>query len=146
MDELKKAYIAGFFDGEGCVQLCKYRHPKTRGHLSYYLRVVIANTEKEVLEQIQQEFGGKVKQRKRVKPHHKDNFYLEISTQQARAFLESVLPYLRIKRRQAELGIELANSVHSTWGETGWHKRLPVELFEYRDNLREQVLALNDRR
>ena len=50
-------YLAGFIDGEGCIRL--HKHP-TKDGFNYNLDVRIANTNLEVLQEIQKIFGGKI--------------------------------------------------------------------------------------
>ncbi len=50
-------YAAGFMDGEGCINVSSCRN-------STYIRVLIVNTNREVLEMFQQRWGGDIKQNK----------------------------------------------------------------------------------
>lgn len=49
------AYIAGLFDGEGCVSVRKWTTKKAFQHTLY---VSITNTDKKVLDWIQSQYGG----------------------------------------------------------------------------------------
>ncbi len=49
------AYIAGFFDGEGCVRIKR----ANQGGNSYYITATITNSNKAILEYIKDIFGGK---------------------------------------------------------------------------------------
>jgi intein-encoded DNA endonuclease-like protein len=56
---LSAEYIAGFFDGEGCVGI------STRGRGKHpYLRVSVTNTNKEILLLMKAQFGGFLTQEK----------------------------------------------------------------------------------
>lgn len=105
-DKLKPeevGYLTGFFDGEGKITA---RITK-EGHLS--LVVGIENTNKEAMKYISGVFGKKVtvlKQRGRWKPLYKTF----LSGVDAMDFLKVVLPFLKVKRKRAELFIRLVES------------------------------------
>ena len=87
------SYIAGFFDGEGCI---------TRNDKG--VRLVITQTNFKVLEQIRKfvGFGFIIKPTKR-KAHWKDSWVYYIARQKdICSFLQSVLKYLVVKRQLAE--------------------------------------------
>jgi len=52
-------YIAGFVDGEGFINIQK-KSPNSKSGSPYWLIVCIANTNKQVLDEIQKIIGGKV--------------------------------------------------------------------------------------
>jgi hypothetical protein len=56
--EQRLAYLAGFFDGEGCVYILRCRRP--RGYNYYYLEVSISNSMPEPLYLAQSLFGGTI--------------------------------------------------------------------------------------
>lgn len=87
------SYIAGFFDGEGCIT-----------HNDKGVRLVITQTNFKVLEQIRKfvGFGFIIKPTKR-KMHWKDSWVYYIAKQKhIYSFLRSVLKYLVVKRQLAE--------------------------------------------
>lgn len=96
---LSLEYIAGFFDGEGCVCV-----PRTRG----YLHVNIANKHRGVLEGIQKQFGGCLRET------HTGVYTLFMATRGAERFLVALLPFLVVKREVAELGIEVSQMPKGT--------------------------------
>ena len=88
------AYVAGFFDGEGCVSFCRVRS-------SFYPRVLITNTDLYVLKEIQNKFGGDIRKLVGRKKNWKQCYMLRICWSSAVDFLDKISPYLRIKDRQA---------------------------------------------
>lgn len=94
------AYIAGFFDGEGCVRIKK----ANQGGNSYYLIAHITNTNPVILKKVQDLFGGntRVQENGRNKPIY--NWY--ITSSEANDFLKTLQPFLIEKKSQAELGIK----------------------------------------
>jgi hypothetical protein len=95
-----KSYIAGLFDGEGCVHIGGRRH-----NSSYNLEVSIANTNLEVLEWIKSIFGGYVKTHKKAKEYHTQCYSWRVVSKQASEFLECIYSYMRIKKPQADAAI-----------------------------------------
>lgn len=92
-DEL--AYIAGIVDGEGCISFCRIRG-------SHFVRVLVANTNRDVLEYLQSIFGGDIHSVAR-KPGWKQSWQWRISWSRAIEFLDLIEPWLRIKEDQAHL-------------------------------------------
>ena len=94
-------YVAGFLDGEGTIGLAQKKS-------GFVLRVSIGNTHLGVLEAIQAEYGGNIYYPKpivgRLQMHE-----WRIAYKKALNFLEIVLPYLIVKRPQAELAIQIKN-------------------------------------
>lgn len=88
------AYVAGIFDGEGCVNFSRVRK-------SAYIRVLITNTDKTLLDDIQRQFGGDVKPLACRKAGWKQGFQWCLSWSKAVDFLEKVSPWLRVKKQQA---------------------------------------------
>ena len=91
---LSLEYIAGIFDGEGCVS--------TNGARGY-LFVHIACSNDTVLTGVSELFGGCISTRAN------GNKTWTATTQSAKRFLVAILPYLIIKRQVAEVGIALAS-------------------------------------
>lgn len=101
------AYIAGFLDGEGSVILYMRRD-------TVALRVTFANTNRHVLEWIQEHIsvGNIIGKPRRIGSNHKVGFMLLINSDSALTLLTQVLPYLIIKREQAQIAIDFQNSLH----------------------------------
>lgn len=93
------AYCAGFVDGEGWIGIKSAAHGK--------LIVSIANTHYGVLEHIKNGFTGhsNIAKKRSNNPRHKPSHMIVFHHNQAWAFLEGILPFLIIKREQAQVGI-----------------------------------------
>jgi len=98
-----KAYVAGFFDGEGCVSMqAYYQKGKYEKFPRIAMLVNITQNSREVLDNIQNVFGG------RVGAHNPSNncYRLNISgKQKMKFFLESILPYSIVKKEDILLGL-----------------------------------------
>ncbi len=93
------AYTAGIIDGEGWI--CIKRTPR-----AYQITVGVGNTNEWLINWLQFSFGGGVYPRTGLADNQKPQWHWNLSTRQAGNFLKLILPYLRIKRPQAELAIQ----------------------------------------
>jgi hypothetical protein len=120
MNETQLAYMAGIIDGEGSVGLISFKqvckaHGKvyteaTRGKVyGYYsrtvMRVGVGMTDEFIPSWLQAEFGGVLQHRLRSNPRWKDVWVWDVRATKALNFLKQVLPYLILKKGQAELCI-----------------------------------------
>lgn len=115
MKKVEVAYCAGLFDGEGCIRIAKYK----KGRASYNLKCLLEMANEYIPQLFKFHFGGGVYSKKRIingKPYFATRW--EISTRVASNFLEVVLPYLKLKKAEAELGIKFAKGIHSRKGRT----------------------------
>ena len=99
------AYLAGFIDGEGTVTVT---HARQRLAHCVSPVLVVCNTYLPVMEHLRGRFGGTISKREVKKAHHRHVYILYWSSRRAVQLMEAVLPYLIIKRRHAELVIELS--------------------------------------
>jgi len=98
---VRLAYLAGFFDGEGCITIIKGKNHM--GNVQYSLRAIVSNTNDYVLQMYEFSFGGRIQKRKYKKPGWRDCYAWELSSTRAYEFLKCVYPYLTIKKAQADL-------------------------------------------
>ncbi len=105
-------YLAGLVDGEGYVALAKIRRPNRAPE--YCLRLVIYNTNREILTQVQRSWGGTLSAVGQRHPRWKPSFAIIWTNAAAAELLRYLAPYLRIKSRQADLLLSYQNRVHGT--------------------------------
>ena len=96
-------YMAGIFDGEGCISIGKH---KKRGHwnAAYSLKVAIVMCNAYIPNLFQFAFGGKVYTQNRG-GRYLPEWHWAIAANKAVEFLKILLPYLRLKKDEAELAI-----------------------------------------
>lgn len=91
-----EAYIAGFVDADGSIPLRENGYPS----------LIVANTNREVLEEMQSWSGvGQVHRRQKKRERRKEIFHWEVHGEDAQQILKRVLPFLRIKRNRAKFGL-----------------------------------------
>lgn len=99
-------YMAGFFDGEGCIRINKRKRPV---NTEYTLFITIGQKDGATIDWIQETFGGHIHQVKR------DGSYIWIaSNKTAHSVLEKITPYLKYKKPQALSALQLAGNYRRT--------------------------------
>jgi hypothetical protein len=143
---LSLPYIAGFFDGEGCVSLCYCRRRKRKsmdGHvMGFRLIVGVSNTDPAPLLILQSMYGGdlNVSNRKNANPNHKRVYAWKVTGRDTmKIFLSSIEPYSLVKRDQ----IQIALTYLATVMEPG--QRLQQAAWDVRRECYEDMKALNKR-
>jgi hypothetical protein len=102
IESTRLAYLAGIIDGEGCISIVRLN--RGRKSLAYILRVICnMNAPAQPLLLLKQIFGGRL-----GGPYGKA-FRWEVSTTEAAIALRAMLPYLTVKKAEAELGLEFIN-------------------------------------
>lgn len=103
MSEVEWAYVAGFVDGEGFIGIV--RDNRNSGYF-YRVRMEAGNTSKDIARWLEYKFKRKAVLRDRKNKAHKPMYQWGLTDKLALNFLNQILPYLIIKRRQAELAIK----------------------------------------
>src|ERR1041385_1183714 len=106
------AYLAGLVDGEGFITACHRRaYNETRErNPSAIGGVRIMMCAPDLVQWVCSVTGlGKVYHVPARKDTHKDSWLWQPGLRESAQFLEAILPYLRLKRTQASLLIELAH-------------------------------------
>lgn len=102
------AYTAGIIDGEGCIGIYRQKK-KTKREFTYVLIVSLWNTNPWLAQWLKMNYGGSIVPRGKTWaesfPTWKQQWKWAITGNQAVEFLKLVLPYLNLKRPQAELAI-----------------------------------------
>lgn len=106
-DEL--AYIAGIIDSDGYVGIVKNGETR-RKKITFNFRptITITQVQPEAIGFIQEKIGGKFGINKQLKNSNWKNQYRWglYNRKEIKEFLEKILPYLKIKKRQAEMVIK----------------------------------------
>lgn len=106
---MNKAYLAGFFDGEGCIDIQRERgNIKKRGYVCAHPRVRIAQVaaSRYVLDEICKMYGGAVYYRTHKSPTQRDSVSFEgLQGKNLIRFMEDILPHLVVKREQVSLAL-----------------------------------------
>ena len=120
MKKTDLAYIAGIIDGEGSICIAD------TARSGYVLVVSVGSTDEWLCQMLKMAFGGCVTLRNKKELHRSAFWGWSMGSNKARAMLETVLPYLHLKRSQAELAIEFQKAkrpVRAAKGRRGFLKQ-----------------------
>jgi hypothetical protein len=137
------AYLAGFLDGEGCIDIALSK--RARATDQHYIRVAATNTDPEVIAWIAETFGGAGHLKRKAVPPRRACYLWVCSTTRAYHVLKLLLPHMKTKRRQAELAIEFQERLFATYGERRG-RFVSDDECQYRDRIKQAISALNQRR
>jgi hypothetical protein len=161
LTETDKAYLAGLIDGEGCITIGKQLRPDLTPTPAYAMRLIIAQSDKDFLEHWHEIVGIGVLLRrskesvgKHIQPKYRDNclevYTWQLSSKEAAQLLREVLPYLVMKKRQAEIALHFQStmdrSVHGG-SRTGAHggNRVPQAVIDIREKCYLAIKSRNQR-
>lgn len=135
LTEAEIAYFAGVFDGEGCINFTNSQHDTT------FLRIIVSNTNYDIVKYFQQTFGGSVYKNKRMSIRWKDSYFWCLARKAAIDFITKTGPWLRIKEQQAHV-VYAFDAVKKLHKENKITKKEYLDLIEF---LKEQLTFLNTR-
>lgn len=136
------AYLAGLFDGEGCIHI-PVMTPKWCKSPNYGLRVIYSLVHEEVIRRIALQTGTRYCRLRKNNPLWRDAFQVQLCGERAAGLLRVMMPYLIVKREEAELAIKLQD--HITQYRNKWKRMTQPEkdaVLLYREGLRLQIKAL----
>lgn len=110
MREVDKAYLAGFLEADGCITVRKYRRDKRRRKDYYGGTVNIVNRNYNVLEWCQDITGAGTLRKQRQTPVNLNwctTYVLNWHGRSGSDLLKILMPYLRMKNKQADLYCEM---------------------------------------
>jgi hypothetical protein len=137
LNEKVLAYFAGLFDGEGCINVTEVKPRPGRCSPTFQTLAQVSMTDRRSLDLLMDSFGGSI--RLASKKGARPIWIWRVYHKTAKQFLEAILPYLVVKKLQAELLIELENGVPGR----GIQKRLSDGEIERRRRIKDKICALN---
>lgn len=146
-NQIDLAYLAGFIDGEGTICICRGDR-RTYG-VGGYLVLRATNTNKDIILWIRTVFGGSVIKKPETRnPKWADAYFWVVSSQKAENIIRELIPYLKVKRLQAETALRYRETYHRIDSMVaaehgGW--KVPGHIIEERVLLRNKMLELNKR-
>ena|SRR3990167_4851389 len=134
--ERELAYMAGIFDGEGSVGIYSNGHRNT-----VFLRLQVANTSLLLMEWLEERFGGSVYTRN-VKDLYQQRYDWQMRSREAAVLLETLLPFVLIKKAQAEVALRLYSEGVMDNQHHGRGHPVPATELQRRRGLVEELKAL----
>jgi hypothetical protein len=146
--ECKYAYLAGVIDSDGYITIQRTKKNKKLPtgnictNIYHCLKVGIAGTETQSHMLAKELFGGMIGSYKPKNDKHKTQYQWYLSNDLAVVFIKTILPYLLVKRAQAELALEFIAEYKKNIG----GKKVTMEMRGIRDIYWTKMVALNSSR
>lgn len=140
------AYLAGLLDADGCISV-NARTDAHTGRRSYASRVFVANADKALMNWLVAEFDGNINLSNQNAPaHHRTMYRWIVYGLQSGPILEAVLPYLRVKARQAELALRFIETLQPPIANGGVRvAKLSKDTIKLREHIVLQLKRMNRR-
>lgn len=149
MDQLKLAYCAGFFDGEGSISIhFSMRDMKNgKAYPRWQEEVKVTQLDKTPLLVFKELFGGYIYKTlhytiNRI-PYHRYDW--KLASNQAHEFLEIIAPYLILKKEEAEIAVEFGTTFYII-GKRDTRNGVKSEVLAKRKELHDKIRQVRSRR
>jgi hypothetical protein len=131
--------MAGLFDGEGAIWINKRKPRRSTQGISpvYILTISLVNTVYSAVDCFPMYFGGRIRL---FETKHRPVYRWEIKAVRAMRFLETLLPYFRVRQKQAELGICFQKMIRPQKG----NSPMPRVYLMERERMRKVIRGLNE--
>ena len=146
-DLLDIRYIAGLFDGEGCVHIpAVYRFGFVP---SYSIRAVFCLTHEAVIHAIAEQYDVAYCRlnKKRNNPNWADAYQVQICGNKAAKLFRDIQPYVIVKAKQIEVALALQDDIvrYRVRDWRAFSGEQKAAIVDYREGLRLQLKGLNAR-
>lgn len=141
--KLELPYIAGFLDCDGCISIARLSLEKRyAGAVQYSARVIFYSQNLEVMHSMQETIGGRLYTAETT-------YRLVLASRKATDLLRQLVPFLVIKRHQAEVALQLqehilSNPVRGQRMRDG-KQGTPSEITDHRHGLYLKMRQLNQK-
>lgn len=148
--ETVAAYMAGILDGEGSLTIGNYSCNKITGDKHYQCNIAVCSIDKILIDWIYDTFGGYhgVYTPKQTPKNSRHPVYKwQCSSDRLLHICQITLPFLVIKKRQAEILIEMRSTYKDLQNVKGKQnvQRLPKEILDHRESLFVELKSLHQR-
>lgn len=143
---MELAYIAGLFDGEGCVRVDEFHiaasATRPKPYRRQQLKVFLGMTHFPTIRALYDQFGGTFARDASAhdkNPNHARRYMWGQSSGHAAKFLRQILPFLICKKEQAELAIQFQQHIRDCDSVFRKHRGVPPNLDEIRSHRRQLI-------
>jgi len=132
-------YLAAIVDGEGCLCISKHKSNHKRGY-NHQARLEVSNTDKRLLDWIQDTFGGRVtvySHAQQPKNSRQTSYRWTCEGQRLTHICELIYPFSVIKKEQIDIMLKIRYSMQKPVSHKGKQGVQPVPQSEldFRDDL-----------
>jgi hypothetical protein len=125
--ETDLAYLAGLIDGEGYVSLLRKEERRSGGYY-FTWKFLFCSTSKELAAWVSTTFGGILYENKPGIKATKPSYDVRWRAFELENLLPVIVPYLKLKRRQAEIVLEYLQMPRGRWARTNVHRQRMAEM------------------
>lgn len=113
-EEVEMAYTAGIIDGDGSFSLLLHKSSTKNSWRSFYEPCIqLSNAFKGMSEFLHEKFGGSLRIKKPQQEHHKILYVWSLRSRDGcKKMIERILPYLKLKKDQANLMLQFFKIDH----------------------------------
>jgi hypothetical protein len=138
----QEAWAAGFFDGEGCVAICKQVHKKGY-RTSYMLQLSISQKDPQPLHIFRELFGGFLYEYS-AKQNRVKYWRWSVHGNGALSCLDRLIPFLVLKKERAEIGSDYQRKL-VVWNRDFGRRGYPEPVHKEREEFYLRMRMLNQR-
>jgi hypothetical protein len=144
----ERTYLAGCIDCDGFITIKRDTYKLRKVHDAsvpiFYERIGFKQVKPEIVDMLYNTFGGYRSIQKPTAKNGKPLYSWDCRNLQANLCIRTIMPYLRIKKEQAELCMELRKSLEKTKRIRNPHTNIPASELELRERLFNKIKSLND--
>lgn len=141
MNDNLLAYMAGFVDADGSIGIVTVSKIKR-----CIAKITVTNCNYEVMNIFSDQFGGKIREKNNKNPKWRTCYEWSLTNNKAKSVVEVLLPFLKIKKEQAKLVIELQNlraqnkrdGIHARWHRSKWEEKHKIMM-----SIKDKCIILN---
>lgn len=111
------AWTAGIIDGEGSIFIMTQKRDDREREVNYILRVSVQSVDKIMTKELHRMWpeGAEFSVQRNGHENWSDTLKWQLSGKRAARFLKEILPYLRVKKEQAETAIKFQETTKKHW-------------------------------
>lgn len=148
--ETQIAYLAGIMDGEGTFFIGDYSGNRKNGDKHFQVVIKITSTDKCLIDWVLNIFGGTYafyKASKVSKKSRRDVHIWQATGDRLQHICELMIPYLIIKKKQAEILVEMRKTYKNQMNVKGIQcvQRIPSDVLAFRQKLLQDLRSLHIR-
>ncbi|MCW3140680.1 MAG: hypothetical protein N2V72_00650 [Methanophagales archaeon] len=124
----KLIYLASVIDAEGMIFIYHASQP-SKNYYAYLLGLVIANTDTRLIDWLEANYGGWTSWRRYKTKNWKDLKVWSVGGEKTYKILKQVRPFLIVKQKQADLGMEFYRKCITNHTRSQWIKNKAYEYY-----------------
>jgi len=124
----KLIYLASVIDAEGAISIYHASQP-SKNYYAYLLGLAVGNTDTRLIDWLVANYGGWTQWRRYKTKRWKDVKVWNIGGEKTYKLLKQVRPFLIVKRRQADLGMEFYRKCITNHPRSQWIKNKAYEYY-----------------